>query len=182
MGWHKGLKLFGEKGEEVVEKELRQIHMEGFQLKHWYELTKEERTKALRYLMYLKEKRDGRIKGRGCADGRSQQKYTEKIDTSLPAASLATIMLKCMITAFKRRDFTAVDIPGSVLQTKMPKREEDVHAYYMVVWWNFWLNWYPKPTRIRVPETQTGIHLLQSECCRLWDFKGSPFVLEELAH
>ena len=30
--------------------------MEGFQPKYWYELTKEERTKALKYLMYLKEK------------------------------------------------------------------------------------------------------------------------------
>ena len=28
-----------------------------------------KRTKALKYLMYLKDKRDGRIKGRGCADG-----------------------------------------------------------------------------------------------------------------
>jgi hypothetical protein len=74
MGWRKGLKLFGEKGEEAVEDELQQIHdMEGFQPKHWYELTKEERTKALKYLMYLKEKRDGRIKSRGCADGRPQQ-------------------------------------------------------------------------------------------------------------
>ena len=74
MGWRKGLKLFGEKGEEAVEKELQQIYdLEEFQPKHWYEITKEERTKALTYLMYLKEKRDGRIKGRRCADGQSQQ-------------------------------------------------------------------------------------------------------------
>ena len=71
MVWRKKLKLFGERGEEVVKGELQQIHhMEGFQPKHWYELTKKERTKALKYIMYLKEKSDGRIKGRGCADGR----------------------------------------------------------------------------------------------------------------
>ena len=71
MGWRKGLKLFGERGEEAVEDELQHIHaMEGFQPKHWYKLTKEERTKALKYPMYLKEKRDGRIKGRRCADRR----------------------------------------------------------------------------------------------------------------
>ena len=35
MGWRKGLKLFGERGEEAVEWELQQIHdMEGFQPKH----------------------------------------------------------------------------------------------------------------------------------------------------
>ena len=36
---------FGEKGENAIAKELQQIHdMEGFQPKHWHELTKEERT------------------------------------------------------------------------------------------------------------------------------------------
>ena len=75
--------------------------MKGFQPTHWYELTKEERTMALKYLMHLKEKRDARIKGRGCADGRLQQEYTKKIDTSLPTASLAAIMLMCMIDAFQ---------------------------------------------------------------------------------
>ena len=72
MGQRKGLKIFGEKGEEAVEDELQQIHdMEGFQPKHWYELTKEEITKTLKYLMYCIETRDGRIEGRGFSDGRS---------------------------------------------------------------------------------------------------------------
>ena len=57
MGWRKGLKLFVERGEEAVEDKLQQIHgMEGFKPKYWYKLTKEERLKALKYLMYLKEK------------------------------------------------------------------------------------------------------------------------------
>ena len=77
MNWQKGLKLFKEKGETAVTKELQQIHdMEGFQPKHWYELNADERANALKYLMYLKEKRNGDIKGRGCADGRSQRIYT----------------------------------------------------------------------------------------------------------
>ena len=70
MNWIKGLKLFKEKGETDVTKELQQIHeMEGFQPKHWHELNDDERAKALKYLMYLKEKRNGDVKGRGCADG-----------------------------------------------------------------------------------------------------------------
>jgi len=32
-------------------------------------MTTEERKKALRYLMFLKEKRNGTIKARGCSDG-----------------------------------------------------------------------------------------------------------------
>ena len=73
MGWEKGLKVLGEKGEEAIETELQQIHdMEGFTPKHWHQLNKEERTRALKYLMYLKGNRVGKVKGRGCADGRSQ--------------------------------------------------------------------------------------------------------------
>jgi len=33
----------------------------------------EQRKRALHYLMFLKEKRDGTIKARGCTDSRSQQ-------------------------------------------------------------------------------------------------------------
>ena len=129
MNWKRGLKIFGEKGENAIQKELKQIHdMEGFQPKHWHELTREERAAALKYLMYLKEKRDGRIKGRGCADGRPQRVYTSKIETSSPTASLAGIMLTCMIDAFEGRDVATVDIPGAFLQTKMPKDEPDVHV------------------------------------------------------
>ena len=122
MGWKKGLTIFKEEGEKAIDKELRQIHdMEGFQPKHWYELTEEERAKALRYLMYLKEKRDGRIKGRGCADGRPQRLYTTKIESSSPTACLAALLLTCMIDAFENRDVATVDIPGAFLQTKMPE-------------------------------------------------------------
>ena len=129
MGWRKGLTIFKEKGELAIGKELQQIHdMEGFQPKHWHELTEEQRKKALKYLMYLKEKRDGKIKGRGCADGRSQRLYTTKIESSSPTASLAGLMLSCMIDAYEERDVATVDIPGAFLQTKMPDDEEDVHV------------------------------------------------------
>ena len=78
--------------------------------------------------MYLKEKRDGRIKGRGCADGRPQRLYTSRIETSSPTASLVGLMLTCMIDAFENRDVATIDIPGAFLQTKMPDDEEDVHV------------------------------------------------------
>ena len=129
MNWKKGLKVFGEKGEDAIQKELQQIHdMEGFQPKHWYELTKEERADALKYLMYLKEKRDGRIKGRGCADGRKQRAYIHKAEASSPTATLQGIMLTCMIDAYERRDVATVDIPGAFLQTKMPEEDRAVHV------------------------------------------------------
>jgi hypothetical protein len=42
------LKIFQEKGEIAIQKELQQIHdVEGFEPKHWHELTKEQRAHAL---------------------------------------------------------------------------------------------------------------------------------------
>ena len=35
-------------------------------------------------------------------------------------------MLTCIIDAFERRDVATVNIPGVVLQTKMPKGEDEV--------------------------------------------------------
>ena len=129
MNWKKGLKLFGEQGESAIIKELKQIHdMEGFEPKHWHELTKEERAWALKYLMYLKEKRDGRIKGRGCPDGRTQKMWMSKDETSSPTASLAGLIMTCVIDAFERRDVATVDIPGAFLQAKQPKEDKDVHV------------------------------------------------------
>ena len=43
-----GIKMFQERGEDTIKKELQQIHyIEGFQPKHWFELTKDERASAL---------------------------------------------------------------------------------------------------------------------------------------
>ena len=69
-----------------------------------------------------------KIKGKGYAVGGPQQEYTRKIDTSSPIALLVTIMLTCMIVTFKKRDVATDDIPGAFMQTKMPRRENDVHV------------------------------------------------------
>ena len=75
----KGIKLFGDAGIDAVLKELQQLHdrkvLEPVNAK---EMTNEEKQGALQYLMFLKQKRDGVIKGRGCADGRKQGAYTNK--------------------------------------------------------------------------------------------------------
>ena len=80
--------------------------------------------------MYLKEKRDGKVNGRGRADGRPQRLYTNKIETSSPTAALTAIMLTCMIDAYEKRDVATVDIPGAFVQTKMPKAGKDVHVIF----------------------------------------------------
>ena len=86
-------------------------------------LTKEQRARALAYLMFLKEKRCGTIKGRGCADGRKQRDWMSKEDTASPTVSMAALILSCLIDAYERRDVATTDIPGAFLQTPDESKE-----------------------------------------------------------
>ena len=65
----RGLEMFGDRGVAAVESEIRQLHAMGA-LEPVAKLSWEKKSAALGYLMYLKEKSNGRIKGRGCADSR----------------------------------------------------------------------------------------------------------------
>ena len=68
-GVNKGIKVFGQRGIDVVSKEMQQFHDREFRIpKSPRHLTKEERHRALPYLMFLREKRDSTIKGWGCTD------------------------------------------------------------------------------------------------------------------
>jgi hypothetical protein len=52
---------------------MRQLHERNvMKPAHARELTPDKRQEALAYLMFLKRKRCGKVKGRGCADGRKQ--------------------------------------------------------------------------------------------------------------
>jgi hypothetical protein len=65
-----GIKKFQDRGKAGVSKELTQMHnMEVFCPVMRDLLTKEERSKAIMSLMFLKEKRDHLVKARMCADG-----------------------------------------------------------------------------------------------------------------
>ena len=75
------------------------------------------KNKALGYLIFLKEKRNGDIKGRGCADGRPQRLFKSKEETSSPTAITESIFITGLIDAQENRDVAIVDIPGAFLQT-----------------------------------------------------------------
>ena len=90
----KGLKIFGDAGVEAVLKELTQLHdRRVLKPKEASKLSNEERKDSLQYLMFLKEKRDGSIKGRGCADGRKQRLHTTKEEASSPTVAIESVML-----------------------------------------------------------------------------------------
>ena len=61
---NKGIKLFGTKGTDAVETELRQLRdRKVIKPVLPADLSKEQKCKSLAYLMFIKEKRCGEIKG-----------------------------------------------------------------------------------------------------------------------
>jgi len=69
--------------------------------------------------MFIKEKRDGAVKARGCDDGRPQQQYTEKGDASSPMVFLEAMLMSCSIEAKEGRYVAVADIPGTFLHADM---------------------------------------------------------------
>ena len=89
------------------------------------ELTREQKRAALRYLMFLKQKRCGKIKGRGCADGRKQKLYKTKDETSSPTMHTESLFLSCIIDALKKREVVTLDIPAAFIQANI---DEVIHV------------------------------------------------------
>jgi hypothetical protein len=122
----KGLQVFGEAGKEAVSSEMQQFHDMGVgEPKRGDMLTRQEKSRALNYLMFLKRKRCGRVKGRGCADGRKQRLYKTKQETSAPTVAIESLFLTCTIDAKERRTVVTADIPGAFMQTDV---DEVIHV------------------------------------------------------
>jgi hypothetical protein len=116
----KGLKKFQKVGEEAVSKELKQLHMrDTFAPQNSEELSDEQKRGALESLMFLKEKRDGSIKGRACADGRKQRDTAVAGDATSPTVALESVLITATIDAFEERDVAIVDVPGAFLSADM---------------------------------------------------------------
>jgi hypothetical protein len=121
----RGIKEFGEAGVNAVLKELQQLHdRKVLEPVSSDNITREEKRASLQYLMFLKKKRNGTIKGRGCADGRKQRLHTTKEEASSPTVAIEAVMLSCVIDAMEGRDVATVDIPGAFMQADM---DEMVH-------------------------------------------------------
>jgi hypothetical protein len=116
----KGLKKIQNLGEAAVSKELKQLHMrETFAPQHISDLTEEEKQESLESLMFLKEKRDGMIKGRACADGRKQREKAVPGGATSPMVAVESVMITAAIEAHERRNVVVVDIPGAFLSADM---------------------------------------------------------------
>jgi hypothetical protein len=116
-----GLKKFGEKGSDAATKEMKQLHdRKVFKPIMTSELTTQERKRAMESLIFLTEKRDGRVKVRTCAKCSIQRDYIPREDAASPTASTESFLITGVIEAKQRREIMTLDIPNAFVQTPIP--------------------------------------------------------------
>jgi hypothetical protein len=122
MKKRKGLRMFGDAGIEAVLKELQQLHDQKVLAPNSaHSLSANEKQAALQYLMFLKQKCNGTIKGCGCADGWKQWECITKEDSSSPTVAIECILISSVLDAMEGCDVATVDIPGAFMQADMDK-------------------------------------------------------------
>jgi hypothetical protein len=120
-----GLKEWGDKAYTAVQSEMRQLHFRNtFKPMHWSKLTDIQRQTVLESHMFLKEKRDGKIKGRTVAGGNKQRDYISKEDASSPTVATESVLLSCIIDAEEERDVAVIDIPNAFVQTRVEDEKD----------------------------------------------------------
>ena len=128
MSMKQGLKRFGEEGYAAVKKEMQQLHdRKVMQPINRKDLTPAQKREALGYLMFLKKKRSGTVKGRGCADGRKQRAYITKEESTSPTISTEAVFLTAVVDAWENRKVAVLDVPGAFMQVEM---DELVHVRF----------------------------------------------------
>lgn len=126
-GLKRGLREFGQQVGEGVSAEMQQLHdLQVMRLKSSTSLSPRDRRDALNCLMFLKRKRDRRVRGRGFADGRKQQQNAIKGEASSPTVSTEAVFLLLTIASREGRDVMTMDIPGTFLQ--IDRKGERVHG------------------------------------------------------
>ena len=112
-----GLKKFGEKGVASIMQELEQLLYRKV-IVGWKasSLTSSQWTAALQYLMFLKEKHCGKVKARGCANGRKQCLYKTKDETSSPTMNVEALFITCLIDTMEGREVMTYLVPSCNLK------------------------------------------------------------------
>jgi hypothetical protein len=94
---------FIDKAFTAAQSEMKQLHLRDTFKKHLRELAQTQRHTVLESHMFLKEKRDGKIKGRTVAGGNKQRDYISKEDASSPTVATESVLLSCIIDAEEER-------------------------------------------------------------------------------
>jgi hypothetical protein len=115
-----GLRKYGKDAEIALMKEFAQLeNLNVYEPLDVNTLTGEQKRGALRAINLIKEKRDGRIKGRTVADGRPQRTLYDKSQTASPTVSTDALILSILVDAHEGRDVATADVAGAYLKADM---------------------------------------------------------------
>ena len=127
MSFKAGIKKFGDRAVEGMTKELRQMHLrDSFIPKKKSELTQKQWQSRCEAVNLIKEKKNGIIKGRCCADGRAQRKYISKEESASPTAATESVLLTGVVEAKERRSVITLDVPNAFIQTYLEDEDERI--------------------------------------------------------
>ena len=120
MSERAGLRKHGKDAEAALMAEFSQFEdLDVYEALDPSKLTRTQKRAALRAINVFKEKRNGKLKGRTCADGRSQRTLYDKSQTASPTVSTDALMLSIIIDAFEARDVATADVVGAYLKAFM---------------------------------------------------------------
>jgi Reverse transcriptase (RNA-dependent DNA polymerase) len=120
MSAHKGIKKHGQAAYDALRKEFEQFKvMQVLEPLDAFTLTDEQKSESLRALSVIKEKRDGRLKGRTVADGSAQRGKFSKSETGSPTAASDAVLLTAVVDAHEGRDVAIADVTGAYLHAYM---------------------------------------------------------------
>jgi hypothetical protein len=119
------LKEWGDEAFTAAHSEMKQLHFRNtFKPKHWRELSQFQRQTVLEFHMFLKQKRDGKIKGRTVAGGNNQRDYMSNEDASAPTVTTESVLMSCIIDAKEERDVAVVYIPNAFVKTRVENEKD----------------------------------------------------------
>ena len=120
----KGLKKFKSRGFNAAKGEMKQLHDRScWQPINVSTLSASERKKALESLIFLVEKKDGKIKARHCANGSKQRQWMRSDEAASPTVMTESVLLTAGIEAKENRDVATYDIPNAFIQTHVEERD-----------------------------------------------------------
>ena len=121
----KCLQVFEPPGKESVFCEMQHLYQRKVcEPRKAVDISTDQCKASLEYLMFLKQKRSGQIKGRGCADGRKQCQYTGKEEKTSYTVATESVMLTSTIDAKEGRNVVTVDIRGAFMHSD---QDETIH-------------------------------------------------------
>ncbi len=100
-------------------------------------------------LIFLREKQDGNVKARSCANGSVQRKHVAKEEAGVPTVALNSVFVTATVDAKDKQKVVTIDIPGAFLHANnedyvimkmngllaelMVKTDPKIHQKYLTI-------------------------------------------------